>query len=178
LQRLGCHFSFVLLALTSRGATSYPLGIYLRPLLFFSLFPYLPTPPPCRAFSPPLVPLVRLSFYLSHVHFTSHSNELKSSHNPLAHLPHFSCEIKAVPLSLNNNAIAPLSHCLCAPIATTLRTAYIQRNFKEITLGHRIKRQSPSTFIQNNKKEMFLRLHRAKSNERTAVKHRSKTVLK
>lgn len=120
------------------------------------------------------------SFFLSlaRLFHTPHSNELKSSHTPLTHSPHFNCEIKAAFLVCNHNAIAPLSHCLCAPIATTLRTAYIQRNFKEITLGHRIKRKSPSTFIQNNKKEMFLRLHRAKSNERTAVKHRSKTVLK
>ena len=138
-QRLGCHFSFVLLALTFRGAVSYLLGIYFRPLFFFSLFPCLPTPPPCRTFSLPLILLAHLSFYLSHAHFASLSNELKSSHIPLSHLlrtsflplsvffqsartplahsPHFSCEIKAALLVCNHNAIAPLSHPLCTPIA-------------------------------------------------------------
>ena len=118
---------------------SYLLGIYFRPLFFFRYSLACPTPPPCRAFSLPLIPLVHLSVYLSHLHFASLSNELKSSHlllsqllrtsflplsvffqsthTPLTYLPHFSCEIKAAFLVYNHNAIVPLSHPLCAPIA-------------------------------------------------------------
>ena len=87
----------------------------------------------------PLLPLVHLSFYLSHLHFASLSNELKSSHILFSHLTphlfpppfrvlsihshaphklaHFSCEIKAAFLVCNHNAIAPLSHPLCTSIA-------------------------------------------------------------
>ena len=117
MQRLGCHFSFALLhcpllfALSIRF-TSSSLLFHLLALSVHSL--HLPS---CIAFSLPLILLAHLSFYLSHIHLASLSNELKSSHTLLAHLPHFSCEIKAAFLVCNHNAIAPLSHSLCASIA-------------------------------------------------------------
>ena len=126
--------------------------LFLPSFLFFCYSLACPTSPPCRAFSLPLIILARLSFCLSHLHFSSLSNELKSSHilffhllhtsflplsvffqsarTPLTYLPHFSCEIKTSFLVCNHNAIAPLSHPLCASIAATLRTACIQRDFK------------------------------------------------
>jgi len=43
---------------------------------------------------------------------------------------HITRPLKATFLVCNHNAIASLSHPLCAPIAATLRTASIQRDFK------------------------------------------------
>ena len=56
----------------------------------------------------------------------------QSAHTPLTYLPHFDCKIKAVPLSLNNNAIASQIQRLCRVKAVTLRTTYLQRDFKGI----------------------------------------------
>ena len=104
--------------------------------LFFSLFSCLPTPPPCGAFSLPLILLVHLSFYLSHLHFASLSNELKvlissfftyssplsspfpCSFNPLTR-PSHTC-----PLQLRNKSsvLSMQSQCYCPLISPTLRT--------------------------------------------------------